>query len=172
MRVLYVEDDLRDADLAVRTLRRVAPSFAVEVVTTIEAALARLAELDSPPLDLVLTDMHLSDGDGLSLLSYIRENAIPVAVVVVTGMGDEDTAVAALKARADDYVVKHKDYLDRLPTILENAVNHYRAESARRARPLNVLYAAQTAANIEETRRHFAMHAEYIHLNVVSSAAE
>src|SRR5215813_9094368 len=170
MRVLYVEDDLRDADLAVRTLRRVAPSFAVEVVTTIEAALARLAELDSPPLDLVLTDMHLSDGDGLSLLSYIRENAIPVAVVVVTGLGDEDTAVAALKARADDYVVKRKDYLERLPTILESALNHYRVDSARRARPINVLYAQHQQSVVDETRRHLALHADHIQLNVVSFA--
>jgi len=172
MKILYVEDDLRDADVTVRMLRKNAPSYEIELAPTMAAALVRLAHLDSRPLDLVLTDMNLREGDGLCLLKHIRENAIPVAVVVVTGMGDEDTAVAALKARADDYVVKHKDYLDRLPTILENAVNHYRAESARRARPLNVLYAAQTAANIEETRRHFAMHAEYIHLNVVSSAAE
>jgi DNA-binding response OmpR family regulator len=102
MRVLYVEDDLRDADLTVRALRKAEPSIAVELLPTIEAARVRLRRIHELPLDLVLTDMHLRDGDGLSLLKYIRENAIPVAVVVVTGMGDEETAVAALKARADD----------------------------------------------------------------------
>ena len=44
MRVLYVEDDLRDADLAARTLRKVAPSFEMEHATTIEAAFERLIE--------------------------------------------------------------------------------------------------------------------------------
>src|SRR5262245_48773865 len=169
MRVLYVEDDLRDADLAARTLRKVAPSFEMEHATTIEAAFERLTQ-PAAPLDLVLTDMHLSDGDGLSLLRHIRENAIPVAVVVITGLGDEETAVAALKARADDYVVKHKDYLDRLPAILESALNHYRVDSARRARPLNVLYAQHQQSVVDETRRHLALHADHIQLSVVSFA--
>src|SRR5688572_19749924 len=113
MRILYVEDDPRDADLTVRRLQKTAPQFQVETVSTIEEGLMRLERINSEPLDLVLADVHLSDGDGLSLLNHIRENRMPLAVVMVTGMGDEETAVAALKARADDYVVKGKDYLDR-----------------------------------------------------------
>ena len=115
MRVLYVEDNPSDADLTRRALQKTAPSIELEQAPSIERALARLSRLSSEPLDLVLTDMNLKDGDGLSLLRHIRESAMPVAVVVVTGMGDEDTAVTALKARADDYVVKQKDYLNRLP---------------------------------------------------------
>jgi formate hydrogenlyase transcriptional activator len=172
MRILYVEDDARDADITVRRLRKDAPSIEVELAPSIETALLRLERLESAPIDLVLTDVHLRAGDGLSLLRHIRENAIPVAVVVITGMGDEDTAVAALKARADDYVVKRKDYLDQLPATLEAAMNHYRAESARRAHSLNVLYAEHAQSDIEETRHHFALHADHIRLNVVSSATE
>jgi PAS domain S-box-containing protein len=171
MRLLYVEDDLRDADITIRMLRRHEPPFEVEVVPTIEAAFLRLSRLESAPLDLVLTDMHLSDGDGISLLNHIRESAIPVAVVVITGLGDEETAVTALKARADDYVAKRKDYLERLPAILESALNHYRVDSARRARPLNVLYAEHQQSVVDETRRHLALHADHIHLNVVSFAS-
>src|SRR6185295_15669709 len=123
MRVLYVEDDLRDADLTVRMLKKTAPTFTVEIVETIAAAIERLDRLSSAPIDLVFTDIHLSDGDGLTLLNHIREKSIPVAVVVVTGMGDEETAVAALKARANDYVVKRAGYLDHLSAILESALN-------------------------------------------------
>src|SRR5215216_7150792 len=154
MRILYVEDDPRDADLTVRTLVRTAPHLTIETVSNIGAALARLQRMDPEPIDLVLTDVHLPDGDGVSLLNHIRENSLPLAVVIVTGMGDEETAVAALKARADDYVVKHKDYLDRLPVILESALNHYRADAARRARPLKILYAVDALREVESTRRH------------------
>jgi formate hydrogenlyase transcriptional activator len=170
MRILYLEDDPRDADLTVRLLGRTAPQFHFETVSNIQDALARLGRLESEPLDLVLTDMHLRDGDGLSLLRHIRENSLPVAVVVVTGMGDEETAVAALKARADDYVVKHKDYLDRLPIALESAVNHYRSVAARRAHPIKVLYAAELSTDIEDARRHLAVHADHVELNATCDA--
>ena len=173
MKVLYVEDDPRDADLTVRTLTRTTPHLTVETVSTVAEAHARLARSDDPePIDLVLTDMHLRDGDGLSLLNYIRQSSLPLAVVIVTGVGDEETAVAALKARADDYVIKRKGYLDNLAVILESAFNHYNADAARRANPLKVLYLEADFRNLESTRRHLAIHADHIHLDVVTTPSE
>lgn len=172
MKVLYVEDDPRDADLTLRTLSRNAPHLTLEIVSSVSEALARLERIGSDPIDLVFTDVHLRDGDGLSLLTYIRENSLPLAVVIVTGMGDEETAVAALKARADDYVIKRKGYLDSLPVVLESAFNHYSADAARRANPLRVLYVEADLLEVNRTRRHLAVHADYIHLSVVTTAAE
>src|SRR5690242_7278278 len=130
MKVLYVEDDPRDADLTVRSLAKTAPQLTFEIVSSIGQAFARLQRFKIDPVDLVLTDVHLHDGDGLSLLTQIRESGMPLAVVIVTGMGDEEKAVTALKARADDYVVKLRGYLERLPVILESALSHYRADAA------------------------------------------
>src|SRR5215216_3616655 len=172
MRVLYVEDDPRDADLTVRILSRTAPHITLETLNSVHQAHERLHRLASDPIDLVLTDMHLRDGDGLSLLNHIRENSLPLAVVIVTGMGDEDTAVTALKARADDYVVKRKGYLERLPVVLVSAFNHYCANAARRANPLKVLYADANLSDIESTRRHLAVHAAHIQLDSVTTEAE
>jgi PAS domain S-box-containing protein len=172
MKILYVEDDARDADLTCRWLRTTAPHLEFEVVPTIEKAVARLERLESEPLDLVLTDLNLPDGDGLSLLKHIRENGLPVAIVVITGRGDEEIAVEALKGRADDYVVKRKDYLERLPLILESALNHYRADELRRSHPLNVLYAGAELDDIEPTLRHFAVHADHLRLHIVSNGSD
>ena len=171
MRILYVEDDARDADLTMRMLRKKAPHLELESVATVEYAVARLDRLPSEPLDLVLADLRLPDGDAFLLLKHIRENNLPLAMVVITGSGDEESAVAALKARADDYVVKNKNYLDRLPLTLESALNHHRAEAARRHR-LNVLYAASDLQDVETTRRHVALHAPHLHLSVVSNSSE
>ena len=171
MRILYVEDDPRDADLTLRTMLKTAPHLQFESVSTIHDAIARLNRLSAEPLDLVLTDMRLNDGDGLSLLQHIRKNNLPLAVVIVTGVGDEETAVNALKLRADDYVVKRTNYLDRLPIIIESALNHYRAESARRT-PLNVLYAESDLQDVESTRRHLSVNAPHLNLTVVSSGSD
>jgi len=172
MKILYVEDDARDADLTLRMMRKRAPHLEFEVVSTLEKAIARLGRLHTAPLELVLTDMNLHDGTGLTLLKHIRENSLPLAVVVITGSGDEETAVETLKARADDYVIKQKDYLDRLPVTLESALNHHRADAMRRAHPLRVLYAAGELADVENTRRHFAVHADHLHLEIASSGSE
>ncbi|MFL6282625.1 MAG: sigma 54-interacting transcriptional regulator [Pyrinomonadaceae bacterium] len=169
---MHVEDNPLDADLTGRALQKSAPDVEVETVSSIGEATARLARITSDPLALVLTDVRLRDGDGLSLLQYIREHSLPLAVVLITGMGDEETAVAALKARADDYVVKSRDYLDRLPVILESALNHYRADAARRTHPLNILYAEEEPRDVESTLRHFAVHADHLHLDVVSGGSE
>ena len=170
MRILYVEDDTRDADLTMRMLRKKGPHLELEWVSRIQHAVARLDRLRSEPLDLVLADLRLPDGDAFSLLKHIRENNLPVAMVVITGSGDEESAVAALKARADDYVVKNKNYLDRLPLTLESALNHYRAEAVRRS-PLNVLYAGSEMQEVETNRRQLALHAPHLHLNIVSHSS-
>jgi PAS domain S-box-containing protein len=172
MRILYVEDHLIDADLALRQMRKTAPHFRLETVGTMREAMARLERLDAQPLELVLTDVCLPDGDGLSLLRFIRERGLPLAVVVITGAGDEETAVAALKSGAEDYVVKRKDYLERLPVTLESALQRFSAEAVRRARPFKVLYAEHHAADIDLTRRHFARHAPNFHLDVVVTGPE
>jgi len=171
MRILYVEDDPRDADLTIRGLQKSAPDFHIEAVSSLEEAKERLARLQSNPLELLLVDMHLSDGTGLELLRYVRENRLPIAVVLVTGSGDEDTAVAALKVRADDYVVKRTNYIDRLPVVLQRAVNHYRANAARQANPLRILYASDNTTKIENTRRHLSVHADHIQMDVVSTGS-
>jgi PAS domain S-box-containing protein len=172
LNILCVEDNSSDADLTQRELRQAAPLFHLDVVGTLREARARLQEWETRRYDLVLCDLRLPDADGLSLLAHIRERALPLAVVIITGQGDEETAVAALRAGADDYVAKRADYLAQLPLTLENALQRYRAESARRAKPLRVVYGETDAEDVDLTRRHLARYAPHIHLDVVYSAEE
>jgi PAS domain S-box-containing protein len=171
-RVLYVEDDPHDADLTERWLHANAPQLALEVVMTREDAMARLTGQQIPPYDLVLTDLWLPDGDGLELLTYVRERSLPLAVVIVTSTGNEGIIVAVLKAGADDYLIKREDYLERLPFTLENALYHYRARIARQSQPLKVLYAEHYNTDIDLTRRHFSQYAPHIHLDIVTSGLQ
>ncbi|MCC6613655.1 MAG: PAS domain S-box protein [Anaerolineae bacterium] len=171
MKILYVEDDPRDADLVRRELSRAAPHIRLDIAPTLGEARSRLAEPNAA-YDLVLADLRLPDGTGLELLEELRKRGKALAVVILTGVGDEETAVAALKAGADDYVTKRKDYHVRLLPALETALGRFRAEAARRARPLRVLYAEHNAADIDLTQRHFARYALHIHLDEVYTAVE
>jgi PAS domain S-box-containing protein len=172
MRILYVVDEPHDADLTRRWLSQYAPQFTLETVATQGDAMARINGQEAPSFDLVLTGLRLPDGDGLSLLSSIRERALPLAVVVITGTGDEQTADAVLRAGADGYVAKRNNYLERLPLTLESALYRYRTSPSCHARPLKVLYAEHDLTDIGLTRRHMSRHASHIHLHVVTTGAD
>lgn len=171
MKILYVEDDSRDADLVCRELQRSSPHTAIEVAPTLTEARRRLNE-PGAIYDLVLIDLKLPDGTGLELLEEIREQVKSLAVVLLTGAGDEETAVAALKAGADDYVAKHRDYHVRLLPTLEAALARFRNHVARRTRSLRVLYAEHNSADIDLTQHHLARYARHIHIDVVYTALD
>lgn len=170
MRILYVEDNPQDAELARIELARALPDWELCTVATLEEAWTRLDEVLD--FDGVVADLNLPDGSGLDLVVGVRERELPIALVMLTGSGDERSAVAALKAGVDDYLQKRGDYLRRLPGVLEAAVASFQAGLARRSRPLRVLFAEHVLADAELTRRHLERHAAYIRLEVVATAAE
>lgn len=166
MKILYIEDNPFDADLTQIELKKRGNAFDVTHVSTIREALELFRQKDQPVFDLILTDMNLTDGSGLTLLGEVRNLEIPVAVVLVTGQGDEETAVAALKAGADDYIIKQKDYLKILPQTLESALQRFKKVKTRFSRPIKVLYAEHNAVDIELTLRHIKTHAPHIQMEI------
>jgi len=92
--------------------------------------LAALNLIEATPPSLVLTDVYMPRMDGLALVEQIRDRFPTVPVVLMTGMGSEHTAVAALKAGAADYVPKRSMVTDLGP-ILERVLTNARAESDR-----------------------------------------
>jgi PAS domain S-box-containing protein len=137
-RILLVEDDEPHSELIRRAFERSSTRLDLRRVGSIREAQVVLADRDTP--DLVITDLRLPDGDGLSLLPESREHAA-YGVVVMTSHGDEKVAVDAMKTGALDYVVKSEESFARMPEIVERAlrtwtyiVERRRAEEALRAR--------------------------------------
>jgi PAS domain S-box-containing protein len=129
MKILYVEDEIAHVVLTERVLEEnLSHEFILIHAETISEALRILD--NEPDIDLILSDLRLPDGTGLDLLKRVRERKSAPAVVLVTGQGDEEAAVAALKAGAADYLIKQSDYLHRLPVVISNAIaqNRYQRE--------------------------------------------
>ena len=174
MRVLYVEDNEQDADLTCRRLARLAPDIAVSTVHTLADARCRLAEEGAAGTlpDVLLVDVRLPDGNGLELLGEVRARSLPVAVVMLTGSGDEALVVAALRGGADDYVVKAGAYLERLPATFAGVLDAFRAATAQRSTPIRVLYAEPSADDVDLLRRHLARYAPHIQVEAVDTAQD
>ena len=170
MKILYVEDNKIDRDLTRIELKRSNPDLLMDAVPTQREALSRLEQQSD--FDLVLSDMRLPDGDGLAILTHVRGSGLPLAFVIITGQGDEETAVSALKAGAQDYVVKREGYHARLSRILEEALQRYRQEALKCTQPLRVLYAEHNGQDVDLTRRHLAQFAPRISIVEAADASE
>ena len=75
-------------------------------VDTASGATEALAKFRGAPCPLVVTDMRMPDGDGLSVLQGVREIAPETAVVFLTAFGSIPEAVLTMKEGACDYLVK------------------------------------------------------------------
>lgn len=170
MKILYVEDNEQDADLTRRALKKVAVHYQLTLAHSLAEARRHLA--GQSDFDLLLLDLSLPDGSGLDLLAEVRSRRVPVAVLILTGTGDEETAVSALKAGADDYLVKRASYLQRLPLALETALNRRHSDVSRSNRPLRVLYVEHHIVDIDLTRRHLRRYTPHIVLEVYNLAEE
>jgi len=137
MRILLVEDNADHRELMRLALTEYDLTWQVEGVVSGEEALRRLAEGEA--YDVVFLDYSLPGRDGLEMLAEIRRGEAPPLVVMVTGRGDEQVAVEAMKGGAYDYVVKGEGYRQRLPVVAQRAleaqqlaVDRKRAEEALR----------------------------------------
>jgi two-component system response regulator PilR (NtrC family) len=115
--VLVVDDEPDIRELLELTLVKM--GLGVQSVGTIADAKALLKE---DRFDLCLTDMRLSDGEGLELVRHIAGLAADLPVAVITAYGSAENAVAALKAGAFDYVSKPVG-LEQLRTLVKSALS-------------------------------------------------
>ncbi|HEX7702767.1 MAG TPA: response regulator, partial [Kofleriaceae bacterium] len=100
-RVLIADDDPTLRKMLTRLLKRA--SF--EVVD-VDSGRAALAELSAKRFDVVLSDIHMPDGDGLELLRSVRRVDLDIPVILMSGKPDVTTASAALEFGAFRYLTK------------------------------------------------------------------
>src|SRR5215467_8664112 len=117
LRVLLLEDSEDDAELLILQLRRGGYDPAVERFDSAEAFSAALNRKD---WDVVISDYVMPGFGGLEALELFKQTRLDIPFVIVSGHIGEEVAVAALKAGANDYVMK--DRLVRLAPAIKRAL--------------------------------------------------
>ncbi|WP_274423548.1 ActR/PrrA/RegA family redox response regulator transcription factor [Chelativorans sp. YIM 93263] len=134
--------------------------FAVETAETVEDAMAKV-EAGAPAFAVV--DMRLGDGNGLDVVSAIREKRQDSRTIILTGYGNIATAVTAVKLGAVDYLSKPAD-ADEIFTALmrqpdEMAEPPENPMSADRVRWEHIQRVYEMCdRNVSETARRLNMH--------------
>jgi len=140
--VLLIEDSPEDRETYRRLLKRHGEADYTFVETDSGEQAVALCRSAHP--DCVLLDYRLPDRDGLELLEELtRQGESPVAVVMLTGHGDESIAVQAMKCGAQDYLVKGR----MTPAELAGAVH-------------NAIARAALLQRVERAQRHFRLAVE------------
>ncbi len=130
VRVLLLEDDEDDylltQDLLSESQHR---PFRLAWTDTLRKALQLLPE--SPP-DVILLDLSLPDSTGLETFDSVYKCAPSVPIIVLSGLADEDTAVEAVHAGAQDYLVKGSVTGPQLRRAVRYAIERKRVEEQLR----------------------------------------
>ena len=127
--VLYAEDDALISALVGACFARPGTAATLEVVPTGRACLDRMAR---GGIDVLLLDLELPDTNGLRILGELALRGDPTPVIMVSGRGQTELAVKALRAGAVDCVDKGSPQFRQIVDIVSRA---HKAASATRVRP-------------------------------------
>ncbi len=128
LQILLVEDSDNDALLLDLALQRAGFTFKSHRV---ETPAEMSSALDAQQWDVVIADYVLPQFDGLGALAMVKGRGVDLPFIIVSGHINEDTAVAAMKAGAHDYVMKGN--LARLAPAIDRELREAEVRRAQRA---------------------------------------
>lgn len=147
LRIIVIDDDDVDRMAVRRSLKASGIDADVTEATDADDAFTHLHQTH---FDCALCDFRMPGSDGLELLRRLRGEGISVPVIMLTGFGDEQTAVELMKAGASDYLPKNSLTPERLGQSVRTVLRVYQAEQeAGRAEEQLKLYAAQLSSLAE-----------------------
>jgi CheY-like chemotaxis protein len=117
LRILLVEDQALDAELVTAALERSGVVFSP--IKLVAGKAQFMEELEHPP-DLILCDYSLPGFNAIEALSVVKNRKLLIPFIIISGSIGEETAVEAIKAGADDYLLK--DRLGRLGSAISHAI--------------------------------------------------
>jgi signal transduction histidine kinase len=174
IRALYAEDDPNVAGIVRSYIEHFAPDWQLEIVPNGMECLSRMA---IGGYDILLLDLVLPDTDGLHILGELARRNDTTPVVMVTGHGQTELAVRALRAGAADCVDKTSPQFLQLVDIVKRVQERHAEDKRRPAtaplpghHPVMLIEGSATVAG--DIREFFAAHAPQFDLSVAATAAE
>jgi two-component system cell cycle sensor histidine kinase/response regulator CckA len=126
LRVLIVEDNVDDADLLLRQLKKAEFEVDYKRVETAAEVRAALAE----EWDVILSDYGMRDFNGLAALEIVQEMGVDIPFIIVSGSIGEETAASLMRHGVNDYLMK--DNMNRLVPAIQREMHE--AENRREKR--------------------------------------
>ena len=131
LRILLVEDNADHALLAKNAiLASKDRSYTVELCGSVEEAMEKVKD-SLINLNMIISDYNLPGKNGLEFLEWLNEQQIDIPFVIMTGMGDQKTAVKAMQFGVYNYIVKDDVYLSVLPHVVDETFIKYLSDKEK-----------------------------------------
>jgi PAS domain S-box-containing protein len=127
--VVIIEDEEAHFSLMKRAIAREFSSASVVHFIDATTCLERLDQINPT---VIITDYLMPGMNGIEFLEVLNQQNIDAPVIMITGQGDENIAVRAIKSGAKDYLVKSGDFFTLLPSVIDNVVRKQRLEQSLR----------------------------------------
>jgi PAS domain S-box-containing protein len=145
LRVLFVEDSEDDAKLLLRELQRIGYEAEFERVETAESMQSVLTQR---PWDLILSDYTLPKFSAPHALETVKSSGLDIPFIIISGTIGEEIAVAALKAGANDFLIKGK--YARLGPAIERELREVESRRDRKRAEEQIKYQARLLRHIND----------------------
>jgi signal transduction histidine kinase len=151
LQILLVEDEIIDVEAIERAFNENSGKYSISVTDSIFAAKALLSDFTP---HIVITDLYLPDGSGIELLPSEKGHA-RYPLIVMSGRGNEEKAVEAMKAGAFDYLVKSQKNLAFLPTVVRMVLREWETLQKKKEAERKMVEAKEEAENANKAKSEF-----------------
>lgn len=127
LRILFVEDSEDDTFLEINLIRKSGYEICYKQVETAQDMNNALKE---KKWDIILSDYTLPHFNGLEALNLLKESGLDIPFIIISGTIGEEVAVEAMKAGAQDYIMKNN--MQRLLPAIEREIQESKIRTERR----------------------------------------
>jgi PAS domain S-box-containing protein len=127
LKLVIIEDDEAHYQLMKRTIIKVYPDASIHYFQEAAGCLERLDEINP---DLVIADYLLPGMNGIEFLQSLNREKMDIPVIMITGQGDENLAVQAMKLGAWDYLVKSGDFFTLIPSVIGKVIREWKLKES------------------------------------------
>ncbi len=127
LKLVIIEDEDAHFQLMKRAIIKAYPDASIHYFQEAAGCLERLDEINP---DVVISDYLLPGMNGIEFLKSLNREKRDIPVIMITGQGDENLAIQAMKLGAWDYLVKSGDFFTLIPSVIGKVVREWKLKES------------------------------------------
>ncbi|MBW1938652.1 MAG: response regulator, partial [Deltaproteobacteria bacterium] len=127
LNLVIIEDEEAHFQLLKRSIEKAYPLASLYYFQETSGCIHKLDEINP---HIIIADYLLPGMNGIEFLEYLKQEKKDIPVIMITGQGDENIAIQAMKLGAWDYLVKSGDFFALIPSVIEKVIREWKLKDS------------------------------------------